>query len=69
MLARMTLSARVTTPLAPFDRRVNAVSDATNRVAPWGWWPARAPRPHEPWRAEDRRAAALRRRHWRRLGF
>jgi hypothetical protein len=45
----MTLAARLTAPLAPLDRRVNALNDLGRRVLPWAWWPARAPRRTEPY--------------------
>jgi hypothetical protein len=48
----MTVSADLTAPLAGLDRPLNAMSDFGNRVLPWMWWPAGAPRPHRPYGLE-----------------
>lgn len=47
----MTVFDRLTRPLAPIDRPVNAVNDGTVRMMPWVWWPASAPRPDRSWGA------------------
>lgn len=47
----MTVFDRLTRPLAPIDRVVNALNDGTIRLMPLVWWPASAPRRDHPWRA------------------
>jgi hypothetical protein len=45
----VTVFDRLTRPLAPIDRPVNAVNDGTVRRMRWVWWPASAPRRDRPW--------------------
>jgi hypothetical protein len=45
----VTIFDRLTRPLAPVDRPINALNDGTARVTPWVWWPASAPRRNRPW--------------------